>query len=52
MSMSTISLAMGLIPDEPCKFIFLEEMLEIKRKYDSEKYESFPHKNQLSEEIR
>jgi hypothetical protein len=44
---------MGLIPDEPCKFIPLDEILEIKRKYDEEKFESFPihTKVQLAEEI-
>jgi hypothetical protein len=36
--MSTISLAMGLIPDEPCKFIPLNEIIEIKKKYDEEEY--------------
>lgn len=37
MSMSTLCLAMGLNCDEPCKYIPLSVILDIKNTYDSEK---------------
>lgn len=38
MSMSTICLAIGLVPDEPCRYVPLEELMAIKKAYDQEEY--------------
>lgn len=37
-SQSTICLALGLKVDEPCKYIPLDDLLNLKKQYDSEKY--------------
>lgn len=50
-SQSTICLALGLNVDEPCKYIPLEDLLNLKKQYDSEKYEKFANRNEIAAEL-